>query len=239
VIHLLTDFHTHILPGMDDGSRSVEESVEMLRREAAQGIRQVVLTPHFYPNRDSFQDFLKRQEHAFASLQEATAKMEGIPRMFLGAEVYFYPGMSHSEQLRQLAIRGMDSILIEMPFAPWTERVYQELENVYTRQGLLPIIAHIDRYIRPFRTFGIPDKLAELPVLVQANSSFFLDRRSRGLALKLLKRERIHLLGSDCHGLEHRPPNLASCMDMIRKKAGNDPFNAVMHAEKTALTPCK
>lgn len=238
MISLVTDFHTHILPGIDDGSSSVEESVEMLRKEAAQGIRQVVLTPHFYPHRDSFQDFLEHRERAYAALQEATEGMPDIPQMYLGAEVYFYSGMSHTEQLRQLAIRGTDSILIEMPGAPWSESVYQELENVYRRQGLRPIIAHIDRYIRPFRTYGIPQKLAELPVLVQANSSFFLERRSRGLALKLLKRDQIHLLGSDCHGLQHRVPNLSSCIDILRKNVGKNRIDAILRIEKIALTSC-
>ena len=61
---MVTDFHSHILPGIDDGSQSVEESVELLQMEAAQGIRHVVATPHFYPQHDDLDRFLEKRDHA-------------------------------------------------------------------------------------------------------------------------------------------------------------------------------
>ena len=74
----IIDFHTHVLPGMDDGSKSVEMSMEMLRREAAQGIRQVIATPHFYPWREHPEQFLERRDQAAANLQNAMEMHDGL-----------------------------------------------------------------------------------------------------------------------------------------------------------------
>ena len=72
---MFIDFHTHILPGIDDGSASVEESIELLKAEAAQGITKVVATPHFYANYDSPERFLERRAKAKVLLDEEIKKI--------------------------------------------------------------------------------------------------------------------------------------------------------------------
>jgi len=222
----MVDFHTHILPKIDDGSKSVEESLAMLRAEWEQGIQEVVLTPHFYPQIDDPREFLSRRQAAFEQLQAAMGE-EALPKLRLGAEVYFYYGMSNSEILKELVISGTRCILVEMPTTLWTERMFMELADIYNKQELIPIIAHIDRYIRPFRTQGIPQKLALLPVLVQASGSFFLLSRTRRLAMKLLKEDKIHLLGSDCHNMTSRRPALNKACEAIVKGLGESPIRRI------------
>jgi len=202
------DFHSHILPGIDDGSSCVEESLKLLKMEAEQGIEVVVATPHFYPQNDMLQTFLLKRDEAYLKLFEAMAPYENLPRIVLGAEVYYFSGISESDLIRDLTIDGTSCILIEMPMAPWTDAMYHDLEMIQVRHGITPIIAHVNRYIRPLNTHGIPQRLSRLPVWVQANGSFFLRRSTRRMALRMLEEGQIHLLGSDCHNLEHRPPNL-------------------------------
>ena len=101
---MITDFHTHVLPGVDDGSASVEESLALLQMEAEQGIGQVVATPHFYANHDTPERFLQRRERAEATLREALTGKPDMPELFMGAEVYFFPGMSDSDALNELTI---------------------------------------------------------------------------------------------------------------------------------------
>lgn len=214
------DFHSHILPGIDDGSKSVEESIALLRMEAEQGIDCVVATPHFYPRYDSPNKFLARRAEAEARLREAIANEPALPEVVVGAEVYFFRGMSQSEFLSELTIGGKQCILIEMPPAPWSEDIYRELEAIWDKWGITPIIAHIDRYIGPFRTYGIPKRLSQLPVLVQANADFFLEKATARMAMRMLKAEQIQLLGSDCHNLTSRKPNLGSALERIRQKLG-------------------
>lgn len=218
----MTDFHTHILPGMDDGAADAAMSLELLRQEAAQGISRVILTPHFYPYEEAPDQFLSRRNAAEKALKEALPKEEALPGLTVGAEVYFFRGMSQSEELGKLVIRGTRAILIEMPPAPWETGIFRELEEIWERWNLIPVIAHIDRYIAPFRTFGIPERLAELHVLVQANASFFLNWQTAPLALRMLKKKQIHLLGSDCHNLTSRKPNLAQALEKIRRKLGQN-----------------
>lgn len=216
------DFHSHVLPGIDDGSRSVRESIEMLKREAKQGITHVVATPHFYANYDSPERFFRRRMASEKALRQEMILHEGLPMLSVGAEVYFFPGISDSEVLSELTIGKKSCILIEMPHSPWSASVYRELEGICVKQNLMPIVAHVDRYIAPFHTHGIPERLADLPVIVQANADFFLDKHTAGLAMKMLRRGQIQLLGSDCHNMGDRAPNLGPALDRIEKKLGRD-----------------
>lgn len=229
------DFHSHILPCVDDGSASLDESIAMLRMEAEQGIEHVIATPHFYAQHDNPERFLKRRAEAQMQLREEMAKDNGLPQVSIGAEVYFFRGISDSDILSELTIDSKRCILIEMPHSPWTEAMYRELEGIQIKRGITPIIAHVDRYIRPFRTYGIPERLEELPVIVQANASFFLQRSTARLALRMLREDKIQLIGSDCHNLDSRAPNLAPALQMIRKRLGEEAIERINDYEREVL----
>lgn len=221
------DFHSHILPGIDDGSKTAEESVAMLTMAAEQGIQCVVATPHFYPGYDRPERFLENRARAEAELREAMKDRQNLPEVIVGAEVYFFRGISQSELLPELTIQGKRCILLEMPPAPWSEDFYRELEEIWDKWGVTPIIAHIDRYIAPFRTDGIPERLSRLPVLVQANAEFFLGKFTGPMALRMLKKDQIQLLGSDCHNLTSRKPNLGQALEKIRQKLGQETVDEI------------
>lgn len=231
----ITDFHSHILPGIDDGSKTVAESLEMLRMEWSQGIRHVVATPHFYPQHDRPERFLERRARAEDALREEMAKFPDLPTISVGAEVYYFHGISDSTVVSKLTIGESRYLLLEMPQAPWTDAMYRELEGLYTKRGIIPVIAHVDRYIGRFRDHGIPARLAELPVLIQANGDFFLKRSTSGLALRMLKKNGIHLLGSDCHNTSSRKPNLGEVTELIRKRLGEETVAAIRSHEKRIL----
>ena len=232
----VVDFHTHVLPRIDDGSGSVEESLAMLRMEAAQGIRRVVATPHFYARSDAPKPFLERRAAAVSRLRAAMEAFPELPRLSVGAEVHYFSGISDVEILPELAIDGGRYILIEMPMTVWTDRMYRELENIYKHFGLIPIVAHVDRYIAPLQTHGIPERLMELPVLVQANAGFFQRFATKRMALRMLEREQIHLLGSDCHNTKTRPVNLRQTLDLIETKLGREAIRRINACENMILS---
>lgn len=203
----------------------------MLRLEVNQGISHVVATPHFYARYDDPEKFLTRREEAVNKLLAAMEGEPQMPKISVGAEVYYFQGISDCDILQQLTIDQKRYILIEMPHIPWTDRMYRELQDIHYKLGLIPIIAHVDRYMKPFQTFGIPERLAELPVLVQANADFFLRPMTRGLALRLLGDGAIHLLGSDCHNLTTRAPNLDRAVQIIQKRLGTE---ALAHIQTCA-----
>lgn len=229
------DFHSHILPGIDDGSKNLQESLRMMRLSAQQGIRHMVATPHFYPRYDSPETFLRKREEAADKLRKAMVDEPDLPEISIGAEVYFFSGISDSELIKALTIEGKRCILIEMPQSPWKESHYRELEGIYTKHGITPIVAHIDRYIRPFHTHGIPERLEQMPVLVQANAEFFLRSSTRSMAMKMLKKDRIQLLGSDCHNLSSRSPNLGDAVELIEQKLGENALAGVRFYQDDVL----
>ena len=207
----MIDIHSHILPNMDDGSRSVEESLALLRLSAAQGIACVAATPHFYAEDNSPAEFLKRRASSAAELR---AHWEpGLPRLLLGAEVCCFEGMSRVSELDALRIEGTELLLLEMPFRPWTDRLIREVLTIQERSGVTVVLAHVERYL-PGQADAW-DILTDAGVLTQCNASFFLRWQTRRKAARLLNQGRIHFLGSDCHNTAIRPPRLGNALEAI------------------------
>ena len=200
----MIDFHTHILPGMDDGSQSVPESVSLLRLEAKQGVDLIMLTPHFYAEQNSPSDFLKRREQAWRKLRPYL--WPELPRMILGAEVQYFEGMSQVEDVFRLRLEGTPFLLVEMPFDRWTERMVEEVLDVHSHPDTRVVLAHIERYMS-YQNPGVGEKLLSHGVLMQSNITVFDNWRTRNRAISMMKNGQIHLLGSDCHNMRNRRPN--------------------------------
>ncbi len=225
------DFHTHILPGMDDGSKSPEMSLEMLRAEAEQGIECAILTPHFYARTESPQSFLKRREKC-AELLKNSLKDEIYPRLVLGAEVHYFDGMSDSECLSELTVEGTRCILIELPMGRWSQRMWQEIGGIYPKRKILPVIAHLDRYVTPFNAYRIFDEISRLPVKIQVNAGAFMRIGIKNKMLRLLDKGMVHFIGSDCHGNNLRKPNLGSALKIIERRLGAEVIQYINNNEQ-------
>lgn len=231
----VVDFHTHVLPGIDDGSGSIAESLALLRMEAEQGIGHMVATPHFYAQTDTLKAFLDRRNGAERRLREAMEGLSGLPRITLGAEVRYFPGIGEADILEALAIGGGGYVLVEMPQTGWTGGMYRDLEKIRHRLGLTPILAHVDRYMGPMGSFADLERLMELPVLVQANASYFRRPLTKRAALRMLAQDQIHLLGSDCHNLYSRPVNLRQALDRIESRLGLEAIARINAREAQVL----
>ncbi len=213
----MIDFHSHILPGLDDGSANVEESLGLLRMLAGQKADTVAATSHFYATRRSPREFLERRQAAWERLRAALP--QNAPRILLGAEVLYFPGISHMEELPELCLEGTDLLLLEMPFDSWSEYTIREVSELARSGRFTILMAHIERYYFQ-QSISVWDSFLENDILMQSNADFFLPFRTRRKALKLLKEGRIHLLGSDCHNLSRRPPRLADAAAVIEKHLG-------------------
>lgn len=209
----MIDFHSHILPDIDDGSKSIEMSCRMLEAEKEQGITHVVATPHFYASKDDPKDFLERRNRAYLSVRSF---YEGDPQIILGAEVYYYRGISKSKWLDYFCIGDSNAILIEMPFEKWSDFMLSELIDIEA-DGYIPIIAHAERYLKYHNKSNIK-KLIENDILIQANASFFIDERTSKKAFRMLRQGMIHLLGSDCHNMSSRMPDVGDCLKLESRR---------------------
>lgn len=216
----MTDFHSHVLPQMDDGSKSIDESIEMLHRAAQQGVRTMVATSHFYAAKESVFEFLSRRNDAAHELYTAMQKKPGLPELRLGAEVAYFPGISKIPEIEYLCVEGTRVLLLEMPFEKWTKRIFQEVDALTAVRGLTVVIAHIERYVGWGNDWKAVRELMQYDVLLQSNAEFFIGNWSRFRALRMLKAGEIQLLGSDCHNLASRAPNLGKAFDVIERKCG-------------------
>ena len=239
----MIDLHTHILPKMDDGARSTEESLQMLRMQWQQGVKTVVLTPHFYRDRERPERFFRRRKESYLRLQETIAALpeeerSAMPRLILGAEVAWRPNLHGWEELPEFCFPGTRRILLELPFVPWSQSLLNQLRDMEARTGITPILAHLERYLRMQRSQAVED-LMSLGFPVQITGEQFLHFTTRGSSLRLLKSAPVFVLASDCHGVERRSPNLGAAMDVVRRRAGAafaDTLTA--RAEHLVETPC-
>ena len=228
----MTDLHTHILPGMDDGAANVDMSLQMLQKEAEQGVKTEALTPHFNRTREHTEDFLRRRSKAMQQLS-AAVKEQKCPRLILGAEVAWAPGMADWPELEQLCYADSRILLVELPFTPWNDEMFRQLYSLEGRCGVLPMIAHVERY------FGRQEKkklraLLEMGLPMQVSACGLNHIRGRRTALQLLQMPDCVLI-SDCHNLTDRPPDMAGAMAVLTKKLGKEAAAAMANAGSDIL----
>lgn len=230
----MVDFHSHFLPGIDDGAEDIPTGADMLRESWDQGVRLMCATPHFYADEDDPETFLARRDDAYRRLMDALDGEPDIPDILLGAEVLYFPGISVADEVRGLMLGDTPFLLIEPPMMPWSEAMLDEIEQCGHTLGCVPVIAHIDRYMRLLRAPDLIDRVSGRRVLIQVNASFFLHRDTAERALDLFSAERIHFIGSDCHDLDLRAPNLGDAEERIRD-AGLGELSDAFHEHITNI----
>lgn len=223
----MTDLHTHILPGMDDGAPDMTTALQMLTMEAKQGVGTVALTPHFYRNREHVSDFLIRRANAMARLQNDLKNVEH-PRLILSAEVAYAPGMADWQELGQLCYAGTKILLVEPPMTAWNDDMFRQLYAIEGRRGITPMIAHIERYFETQKKAHIA-QLLEMGFPIQVSTASLLRFYGRRRALKLLT-DFNAVLVSDCHNTTTRPPDLGVAVRVLEKKLGGDARDIVQYA---------
>ena len=216
----MIDFHTHVLPGIDDGSGSLAETERLLKESYLQGVRKLVATPHFYAMETSFTQFLRKREESMLLLQSAKGNSGEVPELYVGAEVYYFPGISRAERLPALCIRGTEILLLEMPFIQWEREMYREVREIIEKRKLRVVLAHVERYYDDQKDRSVWQDMWELPVYPQINAGSFLKRGRKKFCLDFLKKHGDVILGSDCHNMAHRPPNMLEGRKVIEKKFG-------------------
>ena len=231
----MLDLHTHILPAMDDGSRDVDESIAMLRAEKAAGVTCIAVTPHFYPHREDPERFLDRRARRIEKLLSDARYPAAAPEILLpGAEVAYYDGLSRMEGIERLCIGDTRALLIEMPFCRWNDRVLREIDTLQKTCDIQPILAHIERFLQ-YQPKGLVEEMVSAGIMMQANASFFQRWQTKRKAIKMLDRGLIHFLGTDCHNMSSRKPNMEETLQIIRKKPGQEALRELAMNERRLL----
>ncbi|MBQ8808416.1 MAG: hypothetical protein IJZ81_03835 [Clostridia bacterium] len=234
----MIDFHTHILPEIDDGSRSAEYSVQMLKELKKQGVNKVLLTPHFYAYSSSAESFAVDRE---GSLNKLLSQLDNTPveiELYLGCEALYFEELWRIENLKEFCIQGTDFILVEMPFSQWPDSYVRGIEKLVGK-GLTPVIAHFDRYLRFKGNEKRIYQMTDLGAILQMNCDCLKSFLKRRKYLKFVKSGLVYALGTDCHNLEDRPPEYLKANEYLKKKLGSDGYRKFVSKQRMLLKYAK
>lgn len=192
----MIDFHSHILPNIDDGSRNMEQTVEILKEAKNAGFNKIISTSHYmeeYYNID--------EEQRKKLIEEVKEKSQGI-ELFLGSEIYVTGNIVELlKDQKASTINNSKYVLFELPLNTKEimakEVIYRLIENNY-----VPIIAHPERYKYVQENIEYIMELVDMGALLQSNYGSIIGmygRKSESTVKKLLKEDAVQFLGSDVH----------------------------------------
>lgn len=200
---LKCDVHSHFIPGIDDGSKSVEDSVQMISVFAELGYRKVITTPHVMS--DFFRNTPETIKGGLPAVREAL-KANNIPvEMEAAAEYYIDFDFEEKINKRDLLTFGKNYVLVEISFINPPENLNDIFFKLQT-SGYKPVLAHPERYNFWHNDFEKYEAIAEKGVLLQLNINSLTGHYSPGtkkVAERLIEQNMISLLGSDCHHTGH------------------------------------
>lgn len=193
----MKDIHSHILSNIDDGARSIEESISILDKLYNKGVTDIILTPHYIKN----SKYNINNRSKFDLLINLKSQYKKI-NLYLGNEVYIDDEIIDLLKKGEVAtLNNSNYLLIELPM----NSKVNDLENIVYelfRNGIIPIIAHPERYLYVQKDINYLDKFIDMGVLFQGNyESLFgkYGKNSEKTLKKLLKKDYITFLGSDIH----------------------------------------
>lgn len=210
-----TDFHLHVLPGIDDGAERENVSIKMLSILQQQQVDAVFATPHFYLHRQAVPDFVENRAKAYQTLSQ-NEQYAALPQVRLAAEVALEPGLSR-QNCQPLCYEGLPAILLELPRAEYQPWIMEEIENIHYGFSVVPVLAHLERYLwyRP----AVLRELLQIPeVIVQINAAAFATKDGMKLVKELYEADKPVLIGSDSHHCESRPPDFNIVNTVLQKR---------------------
>jgi protein-tyrosine phosphatase len=215
----MIDFHSHILPYIDDGSKSFDMSIDMLKLAVDEGTEYICATSHFIPgelelDKEAYFEKLSNLKH-LCSIKAVNINI--LPAI----ELYLHPDLP--KLYKEKKIWGLNNtryLLIELPmqqFPLYIEDVLYELRL----QGAVPIIAHPERNLRIMKDASLLENLIDQGALAQVNSGSIrgvYGNDIKEFAEKLVERNLIHMVGSDAHDDKRRTTKISSTFEIIRDK---------------------
>lgn len=222
------DIHAHILPNVDDGAKNMETAVKLLQMLKEQGVTDVIATPHFYPDTDNAEEFAERVKDTYNELKAEILYKE-LPNVFLGCELRYFNGMGKSQAIKQFVISGTNYLLLELPYgAPITKTVLQDVVDIVDIQGLVPIIAHIERYSKVSGFKKLLKLVADGYAKAHINAGAIVSKETARLSDKLIKGGYVSYLASDTHSVTHRPPLIKQAIETVTERVGRSAANRLI-----------
>ena len=214
----MIDIHCHILPGFDDGSDNLEESIRMARLAVSGGTTAIIATPHSNIP-DSYQNYLDREYvEGFKALKDRL-KAEKIPlEIYPGHEIFAAENFVEMiKKKKLLTLCDSDYPLIEFPFRARSESVYQKLQ-LLVAEGLTPVVAHPERYAFVAEDRSAPLRLKKLGCLLQVNKGSLKNKFgdiAYAVSQSIIRHGVADFVASDAHSPYMRTPYLADVYEIV------------------------
>ncbi len=230
------DFHSHVLPNIDDGSDSVDTSLRMLRYAMEQGAQYVFATPHFYPKRMERESFFKKRAEAKTLvLQEMEKDPEAYPKLLLGAEFAYTTGVCNYPGLEEFCLENTRYLLLELPYDSWKDELFEEIYRIHVELGLKILLAHPDRFYRQIFKHAHMRDFMQLDCVLQINANSIADHSSRKNALKFFTYAAPCVFGSDMHDSLSSSQKITKAFAVVKKKFGEDMETKIQKASEAIL----
>lgn len=192
----MIDFHSHILPEVDDGSKSYEETLEMLAEAKNAGFDTIISTSHYAVNCFEVPEYKRKNIIEDLNLEE------NLPNIILGSEIFLtYNVIDLLKDFKASTINGTQYVLIELPLRQQFNNLKTVINNL-KENDYIPILAHPERYLYIQNNFKNLYDLREMGVLFQCNYGSILGKygfKAKSVMKKMLKEGLVSLLGSDAH----------------------------------------
>ena len=230
--------HSHLLPEMDDGSDSVELSLQLIDKLRAQNVKKLCFTPHFYTNEESIKSFLTRRRE---SLNKLLPELPDDVEVCVGAEVYVTRYLFNNKDLSGICYGDSKYILCEFPFdSHFTDHTMEYFYRLRGNYGLTPVLTHIERYRHLMEDEGLVQDLLDEGIIIQTNVGAFKGFSQKRRLLKYLKRGYIDIVGTDCHSLTRgNPDEYTDTINLIREKCGRECVNHIIDTSAEIFSPLK
>ena len=217
----MVDMHTHVLHNIDDGPKTLEESISLIEKLEQAGVTDIVATSHYFSASTSIEDFYVRGTKRLEELRKAVADKNIGVNIYFGAEVHIDKILLNYSSLEKLCFENTDYILLEIPPAFFSEDAFELIDKIVSYYPIKPIIAHAERYSYLKNTRALT-YLKQMGCIIQADTECILGKSlcARLFAFKMIKEGLVDIVASDCHDTKKRKSNLNLAYDAIEKKLG-------------------
>lgn len=210
----MIDLHSHILHEIDDGSKSLQESVRLCALGRINHIKKIVATPHFNALGD-MDNFISLRDDRISTLKNELEKQKIQTQIFSGAEVFVDDDIFFSKNLKRLTINQSRYLLVEFDFFGIRIKHVSDYLNELFSMGVIPIIAHPERYEFFQNDYDAVNEFASRGVLFQLNAGSLASRDGREefeLAYEMAFKGVASFISTDAHSLQHRPNDIAEML---------------------------
>ena len=219
----LWDIHCHILPGVDDGAADFKEACRMLYKEYKEGVRNVILTPHFRKEMfEPSQDLVKRQ---YLKLRKLAGELLPDMKLYLGCELHASMEMEQKLQSGEyLTMAGTRYVLVEFRNGSKSSYIKERIRQL-AAYGYKPIVAHAERYQAVYGDLEFLEELKDMGALIQMNADSIIGKdgiRMKAFCKKVIRQDLLDFVGTDGHGMKHRIPEVQACFERLEKLMGRE-----------------